>query len=170
MGKRGTKPLPTAIHELNGNPSHLTNAELEQRRNNEQLAIPYEADEVPEPPNWIRKNKIACEEWERVAPMLAQMKILTKTDVVGLEAYCKCWSRYREAEEQMDQINTTFFKTPSGYVQQLPQVAIAQKYLKLCKDFMIEFGLTPSSRGRMLLPNEKDETDEMERLLRESGL
>jgi len=160
----GAKPKPTQIHILNGNPSRINLSKRADYNMEEGL---FEHGEIPDPPEWIKKNTIAKAEWERVAPLLARTKVLTKSDLVALEAYCKCWSRYREAEEQMDRINTTFFKTPSGYVQQLPQVSIAQKYLKLCKEFMCEFGLTPSSRGRMLLYGEKDDEDDMERLLRE---
>lgn len=45
----------------------------------------------------------------------------------------------------------------------------AQRYLEICKAMCLEFGMTPSSRGRMLLPNEenKDGKDEFEKLLDE---
>ena len=127
----------------------------------------YAPGEYPEAPAWL--DDTAKEEWNRVAPMLAESKLMTEADTKALEAYCKCWSRYIEAEKQMDQIGSTIFQPnqKSKYIQQLPQVAIAQKYLKLCKDFMTEFGLTPSSRGRMQLPGENDE-DEMENLFRKA--
>lgn len=127
----------------------------------------YAPGEYPPAPEWL--DEAAKEEWNRVAPMLADSKLMTEADTKALEAYCKCWSRYIEAEKQMDQIGSTIFQPnqKSKYIQQLPQVAIAQKYLKLCKDFMVEFGLTPSSRGRMQLPGESDE-DEMESLFRKA--
>ena len=127
----------------------------------------YAPGEYPEAPAWL--DDTAKAEWNRVAPMLAESKLMTEADTKALEAYCKCWSRYIEAEKQMDQIGSTIFQPnqKSKYIQQLPQVAIAQKYLKLCKDFMTEFGLTPSSRGRMQLPGENDE-DEMENLFRKA--
>lgn len=127
----------------------------------------YAPGEYPPAPEWL--DETAKEEWNRVAPMLADSRLMTEADTKALEAYCKCWSRYIEAEKQMDQIGSTIFQPnqKSKYIQQLPQVAIAQKYLKLCKDFMVEFGLTPSSRGRMQLPGESDE-DEMESLFRKA--
>lgn len=168
MGKRGTKPLPIALVELNGNRGHLTKEKLEQRKSGEANAQFFEDGEIPDPPMWIKRNRIAREEWQRVCPLLAKMRILTQTDLMALEAYCKCWSRYREAEEELDDMKCTTLKTSTGYSQQLPQISIAQKYLKLCKDFMIEFGMTPSSRGSMNLPSDQG-SDEMERLLKESG-
>ena len=42
------------------------------------------------------------------------------------------------------------FQTPSGYVQQVPQVSIAQQNLKIMQSFCSEFGLTPSTRARII--------------------
>jgi len=164
MATPGRKPKPTQMHILNGNPSKIR---LEDRISNEVKMKEYQPGEYPNAPEWL--DEIAKEEWNRVAPMLANSKLMTEADTKALEAYCKCWSRYIEAEKQMDELGSTIFQPnqKSKYIQQLPQVAIAQKYLKLCKDFMTEFGLTPSSRGRMQLPGEQDE-DEMESLFRKS--
>ena len=107
---------------------------------------------IPNPPEWL--DKIAKEEWIRVAPELSKKKILTEADITAFEIYCKSYSRWKEAEKQMDSVGSTVFKSGKGsYVQQLPQVAIAQKYMKLCQDFIVEFGLTPSSRGKMRYMN-----------------
>jgi len=164
MATAGRKPKPTQMHILNGNPSKIR---LEDRIGKEVKTKEYGPGEYPKAPEWL--DEIAKNEWNRVAPMLSECKLLTEADIKALEAYCKCWSRYVEAERQMDELGSTIFQPnqKSKYVQQLPQVAIAQKYLKLCKDFMTEFGLTPSSRGRMLLPGEQDE-DEMESLFRKA--
>ena len=164
MATPGRKPKPTQMHILNGNPSKIR---LEDRISNEVKMKEYQPGEYPNAPEWL--DEIAKEEWNRVAPILANSKLMTEADTKALEAYCKCWSRYIEAEKQMDELGSTIFQPnqKSKYIQQLPQVAIAQKYLKLCKDFMTEFGLTPSSRGRMQLPGEQDE-DEMESLFRKS--
>lgn len=158
MGKRGTKPKPKVIHILNGNPSKLNIDKM----NTPEMEC-FSNAEIPNPPEWL--DDIAKEEWRRVAPELVKVKLLSKVDITALEAYCKAYSRWRDAEKQMDTVKSTVFKTKGNYVQQLPQVAIAQKYLSICKGFMTEFGLTPSSRSRMLLPGEKDLDTEMEDLL-----
>ena len=106
------------------------------------------------------------------------MELLTKVDLSALEAYCKTYSRWRAAEEQMDKLGTTVYKPSkekdSNYLQSLPQVQVAQKYLVICKNFMSEFGLTPSSRSRMQLLGDLDDkgtggsgaSDPMEELLK----
>lgn len=169
MGKRGTKPKPTALVLLNGNPGHLTNDEMEKRKKTEENAQFFEQNEIPKPPKWISKDKIAKEEWKRVAGLLTKMKILTKTDTTALEAYCKCWSRYRQAEEELDSLKSLYYYTDNGSWQVAPQTRLAHKYLLLAKQFMAEFGLTPSSRGSMQLPGQKDEVDPMEALMKKAG-
>jgi phage terminase small subunit len=41
-------------------------------------------------------------------------------------------------------------RTPNGYLQQVPQVSIAQTNLKIMLKFCEQFGLTPSARSRMI--------------------
>jgi hypothetical protein len=57
---------------------------------------------------------------------------------------------------------------PNGYLQQVPQVSIAQTNLKIMLKFCEQFGLTPSARSRMVGEENgaEKETDEMELLLR----
>ena len=42
------------------------------------------------------------------------------------------------------------FKTPSGYVQQSPWLGIVNKQLELMGRYMVELGLTPASRSRVI--------------------
>ena len=61
-------------------------------------------------------------------------------------------------------------KTPSGYWQQVPQVSIAQTYLKVMNRFAEQFGLTPASRSRIVADTTgRDSEDEMEALLGGEG-
>ena len=50
-------------------------------------------------------------------------------------------------------------------MQQWPQVSIANKALQNIKAFGTEFGLTPSSRGRLEVPGASEGDDPMEALL-----
>ena len=72
-----------------------------------------------------------------------------------------------EAEEFLIQ-HGTIFKTPSGYVQQVPQVSIAQQNLKIMQSFCSEFGLTPATRSRIIANSggSDDDADPMESLLK----
>ena len=63
----------------------------------------------------------------------------------------------------------SIFQTPSGYVQQVPQVSIAQQNLKIMQSFCSEFGLTPATRARIIAGAGSEDgasEDPMERLLK----
>lgn len=92
---------------------------------------------------------------------------------LGLAAfagYCQAYARWKEAEEFITQ-HGSIVKTPSGYWQQVPQVSIAQTYLKIMNRFAEQFGLTPSSRSRIIASDggPANAADEMESLLGGDG-
>ena len=75
--------------------------------------------------------------------------MLTEVDQAAFASYCQAYARWKEAEEFITQ-HGTIVKTPSGYWQQVPQVSIAQTYLKIMNKIAEQFGLTPSSRSRII--------------------
>ena len=93
------------------------------------------------------------------------MGILTEVDMAAFAGYCQAYARWKEAEEFITQ-HGTIVKTPSGYWQQVPQVSIAQTYLKVMNRFAEQFGLTPASRSRIIADSTGSSGyDEMEDLL-----
>lgn len=153
MATRGRKPKPTALKLLEGNPGNrpLNTAE------------PCSAG-VPDCPDWLEDEAKA--EWERMSTVLENMGMLTDMDMVAFAGYCQAYARWREAEEFLSQ-HGSIVRTPNGYLQQVPQVSIAQTNLKIVLKFCEQFGLTPSSRSRIVADKSVEETtDEMEKLLR----
>ena len=69
-----------------------------------------------------------------MAKQLEQLGILTEIDMAAFAGYCQAYARWKEAEEFITQ-HGTIVKTPSGYWQQVPQVSIAQTYLKIMNKF-----------------------------------
>lgn len=155
MATRGRKPKPTALKILEGNPGKR----------------PLNAKEPKPPkskikcPNWLEPE--AKKEWKRLAPALEAMGILTTVDITAFAGYCQAYARWKEAEEFISK-HGSIFQTPSGYVQQVPQVSIAQQNLKIMQSFCSEFGLTPATRSRIIADTggEVDEADPMEKLLK----
>lgn len=91
--------------------------------------------------------------------------VLTEVDMAAFAAYCQSYARWKEAEEFITE-HGTLVRTPSGYWQQVPQVSIAQTYMKQMGKFATEFGLTPASRSRLIADAGKPTPgDEMEELL-----
>lgn len=153
MATRGRKPTPTAIKELEGNPG--------KRPLNEKEPKPQK--KAPTCPKWLDPE--AKKEWRRLAKQMEKLGILTEVDMAAFAGYCQAYSRWKEAEEFVTQ-HGTIVKTPSGYYQTLPQVSIAQSYLKIMNKLAEQFGLTPASRSRIVAADTaKDTTDEMEKIL-----
>lgn len=154
MATRGRKPKPTALKVLEGNPG--------KRPLN--LNEPKPEKKAPKCPSWLEPE--AKKEWRRMSKVLETIGVLTDVDLAAFSGYCQAYSRWKEAEEFLTK-HGTIFKTPSGYIQQVPQVSIAQTYLKIMKDFCSEFGLTPSARTRINIGSDKNNSeDPMEEILR----
>ena len=155
METRGRKPKPTAIKVLEGNPGHRPLNKNE----------PKPVKKAPSCPKSLEPE--AKKAWRRLAPQLERMGVLTEVDRDAFAAYCTAYARWKEAEDFMTEHRTTIFKTPSGYYQQLPQVSIAQSYLKIMNNLGTQFGLTPASRSRIIAGDGNGAAeDDMEELLR----
>jgi P27 family predicted phage terminase small subunit len=144
MGARGPSPQPTALKVLRGNPGH-------QRLNRRE---PKPRPVAPKCPAWLDHD--AKREWRRILPELDRVGLLTSVDMAALAGYCQAFSRWKEAERVLTEEGLVF-STEKGYLVPRPEVAIAKTYLGFVKTFCAEFGLTPSSRGRMTLPEVDDD-------------
>ena len=156
MATRGRKPKPTALKVLEGNPG--------KRPLNDREPVPPRA--ALKCPAWLLPE--AKKEWKRLAPALEAMGVLTMADLTAFEGYCQAYARWKEAEAFITQ-HGSIFQTPSGYVQQVPQVNIAQQNLKIMQSFCSEFGLTPATRARIIAGAGSEDgasEDPMERLLK----
>ena len=150
----GRKPKPTAVKKLEGNPG--------KRKLNSKEPVP--AKGIPACPDWLMPE--AKKEWERLAELMNQMGVLTEVDMAAFAAYCQSYARWKEAQEHITSGGSTF-ETDKGYQPQTPWVGIAHTNQKLMLQAASEFGLTPSSRSRIIAGNSKGQEpeDEMEALL-----
>lgn len=159
IATRGRRPLPTALKVLEGDRGKG------RRPINENEPVPPRAK--IKCPTWLLPE--AKKEWKRLASALEAMGVLTMVDTQAFAGYCQAYARWKEAEEFITQ-HGSIFKTPSGYVQQMPQVSISQQNLKLMQSFGAEFGLTPSTRARIVaaggLTENEASQDPMEQWLR----
>lgn len=157
MAQRGRKPKPTAVKILEGNPG----------KRKLDMGEPRPEKKAPRCPAWLEDE--AKKEWKRMAKQLEQLGILTEIDMAAFAGYCQAYARWKEAEEYISE-NGMIMKAPSGYCQQVPQVSIAQTYLKIMNRFCEQFGLTPSARSRIVTEHGEDkENDAMELLLFKGG-
>lgn len=159
---RGRKPKPTVLKLIEGNPG--------KRRLPAHEPKPLPAGQV-EPPAWLGAD--ARSEWERVAPELDRMGLLSVVDLTLLAAYCQQVGRMLQAERELaEHIRRTgsqmVVHTNKAGAQNMvphPAIKIARETAALAKAMATEFGFTPSSRAR-LSAGAKDATDPFEEFLR----
>lgn len=91
---------------------------------------------------------MALEEWNRIAPELHKLKILSRIHRAVLACYCQAWSRWVDAENNIRKYGAVV-KTPKGYPIQSPYLSISNKAQEMMLKCATEFGLTPSSMSRI---------------------
>ena len=138
---RGTKPKPTRLKLIDGNPGKRP-----IDRNEPVLPDPGVAFDAA--PSVLGSDAVARGEWERLAPMLRRSRAVTEGDRSALIAVCQQWSRYLDATAQVEKKGAVM-RAPSGYPIVNPYLGIANKALGLCLKLWPELGLTPSARTRI---------------------
>lgn len=156
----GRKPLPTAVKVLNGNPGK------------ERLPAPGEEPEyaavdvtIIEPPEYLGEYGRA--EWLRIGPELAAMGLLTEADMPAFEAYCITYQTMVEARLDIEARGLSV-QGSRGLVKN-PAVTVLASSVSSIRALAAEFGLTPSSRARIRLPGDADESDEFDQILDGAG-
>ena len=133
----GRKPKPTRLKILEGNPG-------ERPLNTKEPKFPVSPGD---PPDWL--DAVAQEEWRRLAPSLLACGLLQIVDRTILAAYCKAYSRWRQAEELIEKSPSMMMKAGDRGYQKLPHIQIANRYLDQMRSIATEFGFTPASRSRL---------------------
>jgi len=150
----GRRPKPTAIKRLEGNPG--------KRPLNKHEPQPGKLVNA-DCPTVIANDKYARAEWERIAPVLVGMGVLTEADLTALAVYCRTCGEYWRAIEQMDREGGPLYVSPkTGYAMVSPLFSVAQRCADQMRRLMVEFGLTPAARVKLSVEPEEpsDEFDE----------
>ncbi len=82
-------------------------------------------------------------------PELLSLGLLTSIDRAALAAYCQAWGRWVEAEEALKK-HGVVVRSPNGFPIQSPYLAIANKARDQMRSMLTEFGMSPSSRSRVV--------------------
>lgn len=150
---RGRKPKPTLTRRLEGNPG-------KRPLNNREPALPAE---VPDCPDHLDAEARA--EWFRTAAVLREMGLLTRADRAALAAYCTVYSRWVHAEAQVKKFGAIVKSPEKGFPMKSPYLTIADQALEAMRKLLVEFGLTPSSRSRIKVPEDADTRAELDLFL-----
>jgi P27 family predicted phage terminase small subunit len=147
----GRKPKPTALRVLQGNAGKRALPKHE----------PTPAAEPPPKPAHLTERAAAA--WDRVAPELHRLGLLSVVDGLALELLVCAYDDWREAHIEVAAEGATYeTETEHGrIVRAHPQVAIRSDAWRRVKSILAEFGLTPSSRARLDIeaPGQEDPMD-----------
>lgn len=156
----GRKPIPATVHQLRGNPSKKSAAEL---ANGKKPVTP--ASKAPACPEFLTADAKA--EWKRVVNSLVILGLISTIDRAELATYCQAWGDWKLARKKMASLGEGGFveATPSGYKQIAAWMQIANRAEDRMRIAGSSFGMNPAARSRLevrvpqgeLFPNEPKE-------------
>ena len=136
MGKRGPKPKPQKLRNLDGNP--------EKRPS---LGDPVEADGRPLPPDWLQKDDYAMLVWDAILTSMPP-DFFAMADTQILTAYCKACSVMKEAAQEIDDGGVTIM-TKRGLGKNPACTVFAEQQGKVAS-LGTRLGLDPAARQAIL--------------------
>jgi len=97
-------------------------------------------------PEWL--NADARSEWERLAPELIKIGLLTIADQVEFAIYCQALAEFKEAEAYLLEHGRTQI-TKDGFERKSAWCSIRDEAWKRLHQAASGFGLTPASRAKV---------------------
>ena len=149
---RGRKPKPNSLKLIQGSRNINPNE-------------PTVSTDLPDCPPIVKGD--ARKEWMRLVPELHRAGLLTRVDGVAFAAYCKTYARWVKAEKALESEDTIVVRA-TGAPMVNPAVMLVQKLLDQMLKYLVEFGMTPSSRSRIKAGPPKDD-DELTQFISNSG-
>ena len=144
MARTGRPPVPTALKKLKGT---LQKCRAEKVR---EWKPPAGAPEMP-----ADLDKLARKVWKDALELLVPAGILTKADGEALADYCRAVSLAAQASALVAREGLTV-ETSEG-VKAHPAVAIQRRERDAAARFRTLFGLDPSSRAKLNVPEQPKE-------------
>ena len=136
---KGRRPKPTALKILEGNPGRRP---LPRNEAKPPAVCTLDAPRT--------LDAVGRQEWRRLAPQLQRLGLLTEIDRSALECCCELYSELRQLRAQRRRwLRDTAKRDDVRRVD-----AALDRKVGLFRQYLVEFGLTPSSRARV-------ETDEV---------
>lgn len=161
----GRKPLATEVKKQIG--SFVAKPGRENKRE------PKPPVGFPEKTAVVKADKLASAKWDEICQLLDEMNVLTKADSDLLELFCINWSQYIALVKKVAKIGivsefvnsrgeTVMKRSP--YQAELGRIADRQQKL------LTEFGLTPSSRTRLVTIRDTKTESPFEKWIERGGL
>lgn len=157
-GITGPPPKPAALRRREGRVGHVAINKREPQPPAPAAAPPAPAALAP----------LAAAEWDRLTPILLQVRVLTDLDYAALASYCAAFARWWEAEVGLKGQPLVITDT-MGRQRPNPLIRVARDAMGDMMMVAREYGFTPASRTRIMAgaklsrgQSTQDEMDEAE--------
>jgi len=148
MGKRGPKPTPTAVRKARGT----------DRPDERATHEPTPRAGLPSCPDGLDRRGQAV--WDWLIPELESMGILAGCDRNMLERYCEMMSQWHECIAVVRERGSCYEVLKGDgsvqYASARPEASQALKLDTALQRIEAQFGLSPSARTRIEVPQDKD--------------
>lgn len=145
MGRRGPRPIPTAIKIAKG-----TDRGTDQRR-----ATVGDAIDLPEPPATL--GDAGRSAWERFGSVAWSLGVLEDRFLGALERLCEAFDRLSWAQGDIENSGRTSVND-KGYEYVRPAVTIEKEAREEIRRYLIEFGWTPASAANVKIVRDERQT------------
>ena len=144
----------------NGNKSHLTKAEIEERKAKEEKLLKLATDKI-KPPTWLspRAKRI----FKDVVKELQVIGLLANIDTYNLSILSDSMDKYIECTISLhnaDYVETYTNNKGGESRQKNPLISVQMEYGNLVRKISNDFGLTPSARLKIIDDNTPEISDE----------
>lgn len=136
---RGRKPLAPEVHEHNGSYRKNPNRENKER--------PVIDGQRPVAPEWFNDQELQV--WDAVCGDLEQKGIQDTSNRELLIAYCTAYAGWFECRKMVTE-NAYTVTDSHGNVKRHPVATDMHKFREQLNKLIPEFGLSPSSRSRLV--------------------
>lgn len=100
---------------------------------------------VPPCPDWLDAK--SRKQWDKIAPQLVALGLLSVIDGDLFGAYAETSARYGDVCSKLEEINDWIGTTPNGFKVQTALVSIRNTLQKQLISLGREFGLSPAARS-----------------------
>lgn len=153
MSTRGRKPKPTAVKQLQGNPGKRPLARREPK--------PRTAVKRPHGLGRGVQRKF----WDEHAEELERLSVLTGVDVPAFRLMAEAYALAVQAAQELRDGGSLTVEGRDG-PKKNPLAQVFRDQATLFKSFATEFGMTPSARARLQLPEEAEQLSLAEMLFK----
>mgnify|MGYP001261932728 CR=1 FL=1 len=136
MPKGGQNRKPTQLKVIQGNPGKRPLNPNE----------PKPAPVAPKMPKGL--DRYGRQAWQRLAPILERLGLLTEADLESFTALCEAYSRYVHAVKRYRAVLRASDPVEALDIIRKAEVSVekSEHHLRM---LMLEFGLTPAARSRL---------------------